>query len=108
MAEMVANYLLQEGGPLHGISDEELGERTGFAPRVARQRVVGCPWWDDVPSMVQAAKLELGISLRGANGREVTFYPESNFHQKAPESLEAKAKPPETKLKIGSRSNSGW
>jgi hypothetical protein len=91
LADMVALHLFGDGGPIAGILLQELAERTGYREAIVQNRLIDVPWWEDVPAMVQAAGLQLGVSLRSPNGKEVTFYPEYNFDKRDEAPLEASA-----------------
>lgn len=91
LADMVALHLFGDGGPIAGILLEELAERTGYRENLVQNSLIDIPWWEDIPAMAQAAGLQLGVSLRSPNGKEVTFYPEYNFDKRDEAPLEANA-----------------
>ena len=94
LARMVGEYLFAPGGPLHDMPDREVQERTGAFRASTRNQLTDNPWWIDIPNLVQASSLELGITLRGSDGSEVTFYPAQNFHNMPGMPSESKVKTP--------------
>ncbi len=69
---MIVDYLRSH--VYKDLSVNDLAQRISIGPSV-----VGQPWWQDIPSIVESVGLDLGLALRDRRGNEVTFFPEENF-----------------------------
>ncbi len=74
-----------------------VAQRIGIGPSI-----FSLPWWQDIPSIVEAVGLDLGLALRDRKGNEVTFFPEENLGTPAREpKVAAKDYTVATESKVG-------
>jgi len=77
-SEMVIDYFLRT--EFAGLDVEQLVERTGFSRHIAESMLeMKNLMFQDVLQACEATGIDIGLTIRLQDGREVTFFPSQNF-----------------------------
>ncbi len=79
LMKLIQGEMFDEGGLLHDMEHEDLGQRVGSTAWQAERLRTGAPYISDLAELVQAADLDLGIIVRDSEGHTREFWPEMNF-----------------------------